>query len=130
MYQFGGMPSIFYTINPADMDQPHMLKLSLWATHGDRLIFEGTFPPDLTARTLIYKENPAYCAKVFDQLVRAVLENLFQVIACGREVKNTKEIFEGGIFGRAFMNSGSSRLRGEVPYIFTGFCGQTSNQGC
>jgi len=112
MYQFGGMPSIFYTINPADMDQPHMLRLALYATHGDKYLCGAEFPPDLVARTILYKENPAYCAKVFDMLVRAVLEKLFKVQACGREDKKTQTNEVRGIFGRSFLNFGVVESQG------------------
>jgi len=104
MYQFGGMPSIFYTVSPADMDQPLILKLCIRSTREtDQVLHEETFPPDLAMRTNLQKGNPAYCCIVFDLLVRAVIEELLQCQACGREEKKTKHS-RRGIFGRSFLN--------------------------
>jgi len=75
LFFYGGYPSIFWTLSPADMDMPHTLRLALRATTApEEDLASIPLPQDFIERFEIAKANPCFAAETFDRLITAVLE--------------------------------------------------------
>ena len=103
MYHYGGLPTWYYTISPADMDQPHMLSMAFRSmSEPDKVIFKLPFP-DVSERIQLQKANPCYAAMVFDKLITSIIEELLRIASVGKKEKKGNS-FGRGVFSRCFLN--------------------------
>jgi hypothetical protein len=88
-----GMPSLWITINPHDIDDP--IAQVFCGEDIDLDKFVKTLGPDSTARAKNIAKDPYAAAKFFRCIILAVLTTLFGIDASGQTVKSSV-----GIFGR------------------------------
>jgi hypothetical protein len=85
MVAFAGLPSVFHTINPADMDLLSTVKLSRGSQGTD-----GINCDDYLVRAKIVKSNPAYASDTFHRFIVSILENIFGANVESRSVRITE----------------------------------------
>jgi hypothetical protein len=98
---FRGMPSMYFTISPADMDSAVMLRMCDGTQHMNRTFSFPPHQPDahdpgLRERMHMAVRNPRACALVFHAMAKAVIECL---IGLELDTKKTTHCTKRGIFG-------------------------------
>jgi hypothetical protein len=113
---FAGLPSIFHTINPADMDLLSTVKLSQGSMGLASLPNIGK---DYEQRSRIVAQNPAYASNSFHRFIVSVLEKIFGADIESSHVRTTVPPTREknmGVFGlcRAQYSVGESQGRGSL----------------
>ena len=104
MFYYGGYPSVYWTLSPSDMDQPHTIRLALRSVSNPKAdILNIPISKDFHARMDILRANPCYAAMTFNRLIEAVLEELIQTDNGSRRV--LKDVLrKRGIFGSCLLD--------------------------
>ena len=100
---YRGMPSVFFTLSPADMDCPAVLRLCTTP--------EGTLH---RSRTALVQANPVAAAEGFNRLLESTIENLFRVELRKKLSTPGTVAVQRGVLGRPVAFAGVLESQGRL----------------
>lgn len=105
---YRGLPFLYFTLSPADIDLPAVFRLS------DGIRNVNLPLPSLNLRTQTVKNNPCAAARVFHRLIEAVATDLVCLGGKGSDAKKTTSNTRKGCLGKSVAMLGVYECQGRM----------------